>query len=205
MRVVPNRVLLAGLSVVFWLMLAAAVPCLGAESQPPANQPQEQQEPSLWMRLTGPAKLARLRGQVAEFTEQGRYDAALPLAEQAVGLCEQLYGKNHPDYAVALSWMARVLSGMGDYAKAEPLYREALELTKKSLGEQHPDYASTLNNLALLYYTMGEYAKAEPLNRQALEIYRKAFGEHHPLYGTSLNNLATLYSKMGEYDKAEPL
>jgi len=205
MRVVPNRVLLAGLSVVFWLMLAAAVPCLGAESQPPANQPQEQQKPSLWMRLTGPAKLARLRGQVAEFTEQGRYDAALPLAEQAVGLCEQLYGKNHPDYAVALSWMARVLSGMGDYAKAEPLYREALELTKKSLGEQHPDYATSLNNLAALYHDMGDYAKAEPLYREALELTKKSLGEQHPDYATSLNNLAALYHDMGEYAKAEPL
>ena len=207
MRVVPNRVLLAGLSVVFWLMLAAAVPCLGAESQPPANQPQEvtQQKPSLWMRLTGPAKLARLRGQVAEFTEQGRYDAALPLAEQAVGLCEQLYGKNHPDYAVALSWMAHVLSGMGDYAKAEPLYREALELTKKSLGEQHPAYATSLNNLATLYHHLGEYAKAEPLYRQALEIRKKSLGEQHPDYATSLNDLAGLYHDLGEYGKAEPL
>ena len=205
MRVVPNRVLLAGLSVVFWLMLAAAVPCLGAESQPPANQPQEQQKPSLWMRLTGPAKLARLRGQVAEFTEQGRYDAALPLAEQAVGLCEQLYGKNHPDYAVALSWMAHVLSGMGDYVKAEPLYRQALGICKKSFGEQHPDYATSLNNLATLYTKMGEYDKSEPLYRQVLEIRKKSLGEQHPDYATSLDNLAELYHTMGEYGKAEPL
>ena len=192
MRVVPNAVLSACLSVVFWLVLAAPVVCSGAESQPPANKPQEvtPQKPSLWMRLTGPAKLERLRGQVAELTEQGRYEAALPLAEQAVGLCEQLYGKNHPEYAGTLSRMARVLWGMGEYAKAEPLLRQALEIRKKALGEQHPAYATSLNNLALLYRNMGEYAKAEPLFRQALELKKKALGEQHPDYATSLNTTA---------------
>ena len=135
----------------------------------------------------------------------GDYAKAEPLLQEALEICRNGIGNQHPDTVTSLSNLAALYRDMGKYAKAEPLLQEALQIRRKALGNQHPDTATSLDNLATLYRDMGKYAKAEPLYEEALQICRKVLGNRHPDTATSLNNLAELYRDMGDYAKAEPL
>ncbi|NEO19175.1 MULTISPECIES: tetratricopeptide repeat protein [unclassified Moorena] len=161
-----------------------------------------QQQESAQAQLT---KAKQLTQQVIDLNEQGKYSEAIPLAQEALRIRQQVLGEEHADVATSLNHLAALYREMGRYQQAEPLLTEALEMRRRLLGDQHPDVATSLNNLAALYYSMGRYQQAEPLYTQALQMDRKLLGEEHPSVATSLNNLALLYSSMGRYQQAEPL
>ena len=118
---------------------------------------------------------------------------------------EKVLGKEHPDYAAILFYLAILYCDMGNNEKAEQLYLECKAIREKVLGKEHPDYAWSLNNLAILYWTMGDYEKAEQLYLECKAIREKVLGKEHRDYANSLNNLAVLYEDLGEYEKAEQL
>ncbi|HEY5314368.1 MAG TPA: CHAT domain-containing tetratricopeptide repeat protein [Pirellulales bacterium] len=144
------------------------------------------------------SKLVRLYGE-------GKYQAAMELANKCRVIFLRVLGGSHPDYAVSLNTLANLHRSMGDYARAEPLYKEESEILKRALGETHPHYAMSLNNLADLYRDMGDYARAEPLYKQSMEILKKTLGELDRDYAASLDSLAGLYRRIGDYARAEPL
>ncbi|HTU21163.1 MAG TPA: tetratricopeptide repeat protein, partial [Gemmataceae bacterium] len=120
-----------------------------------------------------------LLGQASQLNRQGKAREALPLADKARRIRQDIYGVKHRHHATALNWVGILYWSMGAYAKAETLYRQALDIYKQALGDKHPDYATSMDNLALLYQSMGAYAKAEPLYRQALDIRKQVLGDKH--------------------------
>ncbi len=52
---------------------------------------------------------------------QGRYEEALPFAEEALRLGEHEFGPDHPVIAALLTSVAELNYTQGRYAKAEPL------------------------------------------------------------------------------------
>jgi CHAT domain-containing protein/Tfp pilus assembly protein PilF len=161
-----------------------------------------------WSSLSGEAALFRaalLGMKVEKLYGEGKFDAAIPLAEQNLSLTEKALGPLHPVVAASLNNLAALYHAQAAYAKAEPLLVRALAIHEKALGPLNLDVAASLNNLALLYQAQGAYAKAEPLLVRALAIHEKALGPLHPGVATSLNNLSMLYQAQGAYAKAEPL
>ena len=146
-----------------------------------------------------------LNQQVHKLFEQGKYQEAIPLAENAVELAKRVYGPQRTYTASSLNSLAALYKYTGEYAKAEPLLQEALRIRQRVLGPENPDTASSLNDLGTLYQDMHEYAKAEPLVQEALRIRQKVLGPENPDTAKSLNNLAALYQATGGYAKAEPL
>ncbi|WP_375327584.1 tetratricopeptide repeat protein [Microcystis sp. BLCC-F210] len=151
------------------------------------------------------AEAERLNQQVIQLYQQGKYNEAIPLAEQALAIIKQQLGDNHPLTAQSLNNLAFLYDSQGRYSEAEPLYKQALAIIKKQLGDNHPLTAQSLNNLAELYRVQGRYSEAEPLYNQALAIIKQQLGDNHPLTAQSLNNLAALYGSQGRYSEAEPL
>jgi len=147
----------------------------------------------------------RLHQQIIQLYQQGQYQAAIPLAQQALAIRERLLGTDHPAVATSLNNLASLYQDMGNYVAAEPLYQRSLDIWEKALGPDHPSVATSLNNLASLYQDMGNYAAAEPLHQRSLAIREKALGTDHLHVADSLNNLAELYRAMGNYAAAEPL
>ena len=96
-----------------------------------------------------------------------------PGPQQAIKLTGELWGRRHPDYALALNNLAMVHRAMGNYRAALPLLQQALQLTDDTLGRRHPDFALGLNNLAALYRDQGKLGDAEPLFKDALEMSRR--------------------------------
>jgi CHAT domain-containing protein/Tfp pilus assembly protein PilF len=156
---------------------------------------------SYWAQRISPL----LREKVSELYQAGKFNQAVPIAQELLELCEKAVGPDHPGTAQALNDLALLYNTKGDYAKAEPLYQRALKIHEKALGRDHPDTAWTLNNLAWLYVSMGDYAKAELFYRRALKIKEKALGRDHPDTAGTIHNLAWLYDLKGDHDKAKRL
>jgi eukaryotic-like serine/threonine-protein kinase len=135
----------------------------------------------------------------------GNYDKAKPLLEQALAMRERLFKGDDPIVARSLDNLALLYQDQGQYAQAEPLFTRALAIYEKARGPDHADVADILNNLAALYHDQGRYAQAEPLYTRALAISEKALGPDHPDVAVSLGNLAQVYHDQGQYGEAEPL
>src|SRR2546427_469478 len=103
------------------------------------------------------AKLSSLNKQVTALFQAGKFNEAIPIAQEVLEHSEKALGPAHPGTPLALNNLAMLYHSMGDYAKAEQLYLRALKIEEKALGPDHPDRATTLNNLAALYYSMGDY------------------------------------------------
>ncbi len=151
------------------------------------------------------AKRSSLNQQVIELCQAGKFNEAVPIAQEFLELCEKRFGPDHPETADALCNLGEVYRSLRDYVRAEPLLKRALKIDEKALGLDHPDTAWALNNLGELYRATGDYVKAEPLLKCALEIDEKTIGPDHPDTATALNNLAALYYSMGDRGKAEAL
>ena len=150
-------------------------------------------------------RAAALNEQLIELYQAGRYQDAIPLAEEALAIRREQLGERHPDVADSLNNLALLYEGQGRYGEAEPLHNKALAIRREQLGERHPDVADSLSNLASLYLVQGRYREAEPLFIEALAIYPEQLGERHPNVATTRNNLAELYRAQGRYGEAEPL
>ena len=162
-------------------------------------------QPPAFAQSPSDAKLEALNARVIALLRAGKYGDAMPLAEQFAAAAKARYGKNAPEYATALSNLARLLKATNRLAEAEPLYRRALAIAENSLGRDHPVVAIHLNNLAQLLLATNRFAEAEPLMRRTLAIDEKSFGPDHPDVAIDLNNLAQLLQATNRLAEAEPL
>lgn len=135
----------------------------------------------------------------------GRYDEAERLHQQALEMCEQQHGPEHPSIAMHKNRLASLCQNTARYDEAESLYREVLQTRTKVLGEQHPLVAVSLNNLAVLLRLRGDYDGGEDLYRQALAIYEARLGENHPKTAIALSNLALLLTRKNQLDESDAL
>lgn len=135
--------------------------------------------------------------KIDELSSAGKFQEAIPIAEQVLKYCEKNYGPEHSETADSLNDLAFLYSSMGDYAKALPLYQRASKIREKALGPDHPYTAISLNNLAEVYRETGDYAKAEPLYKRAIKIWETKLGSKHPNTLSGMSNLALLYQDKG--------
>ncbi|WP_151729091.1 tetratricopeptide repeat protein [Thermogemmatispora aurantia] len=70
--------------------------------------------------------------------EQGRYQAALPLAECSRSIRERVLGSDHPDTATALNTLVLLYYTLGRHSEALPLLERARAITEQALGPEHP-------------------------------------------------------------------
>lgn len=82
-----------------------------------------------------------LKGR-AEFT------AARALSERALAIGEETFGSNHPQVAIYVNNLGRVLHDLGDLPGARAALERALKIRQESLGEEHPKTITVRRNLA---------------------------------------------------------
>ncbi|MDQ2100516.1 MAG: CHAT domain-containing tetratricopeptide repeat protein [Tychonema bourrellyi B0820] len=151
-------------------------------------------------------KLSReLNQQVVQLYNEGKFNEAILVAEQALILAKSLYPGDHDNVASSLNNLGFLYQSQGRYGEAEPLYRQALKMRQRLFTGDHDNVATSINNLAALYNSQGRYGEAEPLYKQALKMFQRLFTGDHPDVASSLNNLASLYESQGRYGEAEPL
>jgi tetratricopeptide (TPR) repeat protein len=139
------------------------------------------------------------------FDAKADYAQAETLKRRALAIGETSYGPDHPNVAIRLNNLARLLQDTNRLAEAEPLMRRALAIGEESDGPDHPNVAIRLNNLASLLYDTNRLAEAEPLMRRALAIDEKSYGPDHPNVARDLNNLAVALKETNRFAEAEAL
>lgn len=150
--------------------------------------------------------LAReLNHQVVTLFRLGKYEQALPLANQALALREAELGPDHIATGSSLNNLAEIYRKMGQFDQALPLYERAVGIAERAEGPEHPLTGGWSSNLAGLYRAKGLYEKALPLYQQALAISEKSDGAAPLSIDTALSNLGGLYRAMGRYEQAVPL
>ncbi len=137
--------------------------------------------------------------------EQGNYDGARPLFEEALAVRRGL----DPAVPTAvsesinnlglLSWLS------GDYTAAESLYTQAIAIDREVLGPTHPKLAETIHNLAQAKQLLGQLDSSETLFRESLVLKRMVFEDAHPSVTVHLNNLGQLLRERQKFAEAESL
>jgi tetratricopeptide (TPR) repeat protein len=97
---------------------------------------------------------------------RARYTEAEPLCRQALSICEQHLGPEHPLTAQGLHNLAVSYYEQGKYAEAEPLFKRALAIRTQVLKEGHPLTQSTRQWYALLLRKLGREQEATALETQ---------------------------------------
>lgn len=145
----------------------------------------------------------RLQQQAEKLISERKYEAATPLAEQALAIRERVPARD-VDIAESLTTLGTVYYYKGDFGRAEPLFQRALSL-QETLPDNDLLIAESLNNLAALYSRRGDFVKPEPLYLRALALREKNLGLDCPDLVPTVNNLATIYKNRGDLVQAEAL
>jgi CHAT domain-containing protein len=144
---------------------------------------------------------AELIRKAQDLMKTGKFEEALPLAQQALEIREKKLGPDHPGTAGSLMLVARIQDAQFLYYKALPLYQRALKIREKALGPEHPATAASMAMLARIYSILGFFDKGLPLAQQSLKIREKVLGPENPDTAHSLLILGFLYGQMGLHDK----
>ncbi len=202
---------------VICLVLVAAHP-LSAQTADDMYKAKFEQRKKLW-------------NQSSQFANEGNFNEAMELLEQAYSLEESVFGPAHAEMLGTLDVLAQLAERKQDEKQLIDIRKRQHRMMKHLYGEANyrtqdasraittaeqnatrsPEdrtrlqQAKELNNTAVKFFNEGNYAAAVQIAKQAAEIHKQVLGEQHPSYATSLNNLAEFYSSMGDNARAEPL
>ena len=88
--------------------------------------------------------------------QQGRYEEAEPLYQEAMQLRQELLGDSHPSVASSLNNRAVLRYYQNRYDEAEVLFLQALEIFESVLGSNHPNTQNAKNSIAYLRANLGK-------------------------------------------------
>jgi CHAT domain-containing protein/tetratricopeptide (TPR) repeat protein len=148
-------------------------------------------------------EVIKLSTQLVELYKQGRFAEAAPLGEKLLEMRLKVFGAEHLETAIALTFLGTVYRSQGRIEEAEDHYVRALAVRKKLLPANHAEIATSINFLAMVRVAQGRYGEAEDLFKEALRI-REA-GMPAAIYGVavSFNNLGELYRMLARHGEAE--
>ncbi|MGH9942576.1 MAG: TonB family protein [Pyrinomonadaceae bacterium] len=151
-----------------------------------------------------PSKVAesiRLSQKVVQLYKEGKYAAALPLAERALALSEQSFAPSHLNLTVALNNLAAVLVELKKIDRARLLYERVLSIHEAQARPDLKEINRVRERLAIMYYRKGDYSKAE-------SMFTHILANPSPLQNGSpaensaiVTGLAFVYLAQGEGDK----
>jgi len=146
---------------------------------------------------------AALNDLACSLVSQRRYDEALPLFNQAIGLARLPENAGKPILGETLNNLGLLHILQHEPAPAEAPLREAIEVNRRILGPKHPNLATNYDNLAQVLQGMKQSDAAIDAYRSALAIRRELLGNDHPDVATSLHNLAVSLYVKGDMAGAE--
>lgn len=144
-----------------------------------------------------------IMSELAVLEEREEYHKMVPLYEEALESCMELYGPRSVEVLQLRNRYGGMLRNLSMYERGEAVLREALDIARELRGADHPDYATTMLNLANLIRAAGKLDEAEPMFLETLAIYQMTIGGGHFMNSGVWNNLGLLYQEKGELEKAE--
>lgn len=129
-------------------------------------------------------------------------DTAARYWHQNLALDERVLGPNHPDLALTLNNLARVMVEQRRFREAIPLLARSEKIFLAQRGDTHDDFAFIFSNLALARRGVGDVGGAEALFRRALVA---AQVHDHRLIAPIQTDLADLLCSKGQFEEAMAL
>ena|ERR1700686_4451236 len=120
--------------------------------------------------------------KVAHLYQEGRYEEAIPIGEEALREAQADLGWDNPNVASLENNLAELYQSTGKYARAESLYRDALAINVLLYGPENAERAKYLGNLGELFRLENNYDASEKYHKQALEMEAKVSGKNNPDY-----------------------
>ena len=133
--------------------------------------------------------------------DQGEYEAAEPLAREAVALARHHAGDAPAVLAANLAALGSLRSTRGDPEEGEALYLEALSLDRTA-GDDRA-LAEHTTGLGDVFWRATRYDDAQRAHETALRLQQGLYGPEHTRIATTLLNLATALTERGEFVAAE--
>lgn len=112
--------------------------------------------------------------------EQGEFDRARELLQQALAIKQRQLGYDHPDLMVNLINLGELHARTGDAAKAEALFLEAIKIGETKLGPGHPMVGIAYSRYGSSLFERGYDTSARDCLTKAYEIVGNALGPDHP-------------------------
>jgi tetratricopeptide (TPR) repeat protein len=124
---------------------------------------------------------------------------------RVIGIRETKQGPDHPDLALELIRLGRLLAGSKVLGDAELAYRRALAIQEKALGAEHLMLANVLDALGSLFSEQKRWTDAESFFRRSLGLRESAYSPLNIEVLPALDNLAGVLYQQKRYADAEPL
>jgi len=154
----------------------------------------------------GAEELVGALGNLASSHRTNRdFEAALPLAREALEIQRTKVEADDPKLAEALNGLGVVLRDLGRPDTAEVLIRESLAIHAQAAGPETEAYVQGLLTLAFVLRAQDELEEAETIYRAAIPRYRAMAGERDTSLPIHLNNLAYLLRVKADYAGAAQL
>jgi serine/threonine-protein kinase len=112
--------------------------------------------------------------------------AAEALHREAVAICRDVLGPDHPHTAGAVNALASYLADRGSLEEADRLFAEALRVRRAVLTPGHPDLAFVLYGYAYLQLDRRDFARAIALAREVLAMRGRTLPETNQLVHSTL-------------------
>lgn len=135
--------------------------------------------------------------------EQGKWDEARRLLNEAYTNEQLRLGRAHPRVIQLLSLVANLAFREGDYALAQMRYQEAADLAETALGSRHPVTLGLKAHVLLVLAEGGDYKGAIDGFREQIPIRALAIDADHPDLLTMRSNYANALRAAGQLDAAE--
>jgi tetratricopeptide (TPR) repeat protein len=111
---------------------------IGAFEKAASELPLEEHKVLVYYGVGGIGK-TRLRKELCRRLEERRPEVGWAVLDFG----EMVLGSEHPETAISLNNLAKLLREQGRYGEAQPLLERALKIHENVLGRKHPDTART--------------------------------------------------------------
>jgi len=141
-------------------------------------------------------RLAKIKQELAQPAQAER------LLTEALTTGERHLGASHPELAVVLNELSKLLLRQSAFSRAEPLVQRLIDITTTAKGEDHPEVATALAARAVARRGLGDDAAAEALYRRALAIREKVLAPNHMVVVITLEQLSETCAARGNFAEA---
>lgn len=151
-----------------------------------------------------PEATGRLLNQIGLYLYgRAKFDEAGSAFKRALEIGKKTLGPYHPNVAININNLGRVLQNIGDLRGAKERFEQALKIDEKALGTDNPIVAIDINNLGSVLQKMGDLEGAKERYERALKIDENVYGPNNPEVARVVNNLGSVLQKMGDLEGAK--
>src|SRR5690606_2601837 len=151
------------------------------------------------------AYVSNLNSKAKLLQQQGQYNEAEKIFDEALARCEKRFSKESLQYAILLNNKAMLYQTMGRFDEAIAGIDNSVVVAQKALketnilkGKKSFESRQFLSNQANVYQAAGKFENAEKIYLSIKSIYENKLQKNTPEYANVLNQLGILYIQMGK-------